>query len=117
MSWRRIFYLLLVVIIAGVSALAGGVAGGMAVYQVMRQYQPVSGSPALATEAIPATAESKAQPIEINTTDIETTITNAVQQVGAMVVTGVGTIPGRVTFFGQTGDHTVSGSGEVISTE
>jgi len=117
MSWRRIFYLLLVVIIAGVSALAGGVAGGMAVYQVMRQYQPVSGSPALATEAIPPTAESQAQPIEIITTDIETTITKAVQQVGASVVTVVGTIPGQVTFFGPTGDQTVSGSGVFISTE
>src|SRR3989337_2033439 len=117
MSWRRIFYLLLVVIIAGVSALAGGVAGGMAVYQVRRQYQPVSGPPALATEAIPATAQSQAQPIEINTTDIETTSTKAVQQVGASVVTVVGTIPGQVTFFGPTGDQTVSGSGVFISKE
>jgi len=117
MSWRRIFYLLLVVIGAGVSALAGGVAGGMAVYQVMRQYQPVSVPTSLATEEISASGDGQAQAIEINTTEIETTITKAVQQVGAGVVTVVGTIPGQVTFFGRTKEQTVSGSGVFISKE
>jgi len=33
------------------------------------------------------------------------------------VVTVVGTIPGQLTFFGPTGDQTVSGSGVFISKE
>jgi len=38
-----------------------------------------------------------------------------VQKVGPAVVTVVGTIPGQNTFFGPTGDQTVSGSGVFIS--
>jgi len=38
-----------------------------------------------------------------------------VQAVGPAVVTVVGTVPGQMTFFGQTGDQTVSGSGFFIS--
>jgi len=117
MSWRRIFYVLLVVIVAGVSALAGGVAGGMAVYQAMRQSQPDSVPTSPATEEISVTGDGQAQAIEINTTEIETTITKAVQEVEAGVLTVVGTIPGQVTFFGPTGDQTVSGSGVFISKE
>jgi 2-alkenal reductase len=51
----------------------------------------------------------------LNTTQIETTITQAVQKVGPAVVTVVGTIPGQSSFFGSTGDQTVSGSGVFIS--
>jgi 2-alkenal reductase len=51
----------------------------------------------------------------INTTDIETTITQAVQKIGPAVVTVVGTLPGQMSPFGQTGDQTVSGSGVFIS--
>jgi len=117
MSWRRIFYLLLFVIVAGVSALAGGIAGGMLVYQALRQNQPDSVPTSLATEETSATGDGQAQAIQINTTEIETTITKAVQEIGAGVVTVVGTIPGQVTFFGRTGDQTVSGSGVFISKE
>ena len=46
---------------------------------------------------------------------METAVTQAVQKVGPAVVTIVGTIPGQMTFFGQTGDQTVSGSGFFIS--
>jgi len=38
-----------------------------------------------------------------------------VQKVGPAVVTVVGTIPGQTTFFGPTGDQTVSGSGVFIT--
>jgi 2-alkenal reductase len=58
---------------------------------------------------------SPSQTLQINTTDIETTITQAAQKVGPAVVTVVGTIPGQMTFFGQTGDQTVSGSGVFIT--
>ena len=117
MSWRRIFYLLLFVIVAGVSALAGGIAGGMLVYQALRQNQPDSVPTSLATEETSATGDGQAQAIQINTTEIETTITKAVQEIGAGVVTVVGTIPGQVTFFGRTEEQTVSGSGVFISKE
>ena len=53
----------------------------------------------------------------VDSTDIETTITQAVQKVGPAVVTVVGTVPGQMTFFGQAGDSTVSGTGVFISEE
>ncbi len=51
----------------------------------------------------------------MNSSEVETTITEAIKQVGATVVTVVGTIPGQRTFFGYSGDQTVSGSGVFIS--
>ena len=110
--------MLLVVVVAGVSALSGVVVGGAVVYKTIWQNQPVSltGSTQV-PNAIPVSNNSQRQTLQINTTEIETTITKAVQSVGPAVVTVVGTIPGQETFFGMTGDQTVSGSGVFISKE
>jgi serine protease Do len=116
MSWKRVFYALLVVVIAGIAALSGVVAGGVAVYQAMRQSQ--SGSLAGSTQAgggLSLGNSGQKQTLETNTTEIETTITKAVKNARPTVVTVVGTIPGQMTFFGRTGDQTVSGSGVFIS--
>jgi serine protease Do len=107
MSWKRVVYVLFVLIVAGISALSGVVVGGMAVYQAVRRNQP-----AVAAASQPATPIS--QTFTINTADIETNITDAVAKVAPAVVTVVGTIPGQMTFFGPTGDQTVSGSGVFI---
>ena len=53
----------------------------------------------------------------VNTTQIDTTITQAVQKVGPSVVTVIGTIPGQMTFRGMTSSGTVSGSGVFISSQ
>jgi serine protease Do len=53
----------------------------------------------------------------IESTEVETTITQVVQDVGPSVVTVVGTIPGQATFFGRTADQSTSGSGVFISAE
>ena len=55
------------------------------------------------------------QSLVINTTDVETTITEAVKKTGPAVVTVTGTIPSQMTNFGPTGTQTVSGSGVFIS--
>ena len=111
MNWKRTIYILLVIVIAGISALTGAVAGGFAVFQVASQSQP--GNPSI---SIPASnANQPVQTLVLNATDVETAITQSVQKVGPAVVTIVGTIPGQSTFFGQTGDQKVSGSGFFIS--
>ncbi len=112
MSWRRILYGLIIVLVAGVSAISGGVAGGIMVYRNMVKNQAVS--PLLGGQA-PVFGTSQSTPIVINTTNIETTITQSVERVGPAVVTVVGTIPGQISFFGNTGDQMVSGSGVFIS--
>jgi S1-C subfamily serine protease len=111
MSAKRIFYLAFLIIVAGFSALGGAVVGGAAVYHAVRQ----ADAPA---RAVSVTANAEAvSPIQINATDIQTSVTQAVRTVGPAVVTVVGTIPGQMTFFGPTGDQTVSGSGVFISAD
>ncbi len=111
MSLKKLLYVFLVIVIAGASALAGAAAGGFAVYRAVQQNK----LPAWALNALPVKNPSAAQPLVLNNTDIETAITLSVQKVGPAVVTVVGTIPGQMTFFGPTGDQTVSGSGFFIN--
>jgi len=116
MSWKRVIFALFVVAIALVSALAGSITGGVAVYRVMQDKiasQSASVQPILASPASMNTSQTTTQVFD--TSKIETTITQAVQVVGPAVVTVVGTIPGQVTFFGRTSDSTVSGSGFFIT--
>ncbi len=112
MSWKRIFYVLFVVIVAGAAALTGAFAGGVAVF---RAVQNRSSLPTSVQQFIPASNTNPNQTFTLDTTNIETSITKSVQKVGPAVVTVVGTIPGQLTFFGQTGDQTVSGTGFFIT--
>jgi serine protease Do len=124
MTKNRILYLLLVILLAGVAALSGAAAGGVAVYQVMKQNMPVAMiSTAPVTESFPATSKgqstsqvtSQSPNLIVNTTQVETTITQAIHKVGPAVVTVVGTVQGQLTPFGMTSNGTVSGSGVFIS--
>src|SRR5512138_3766293 len=112
MTLRRTLYILLVIVIAGGSALTGALAGGAVVYRTLQQPGKV---PAPIQEILPANNTNPNQNLTLDTTSIETSITQAVQKVGPAVVTVVGTIPGQMTFFGPTGDQTVSGTGCVIT--
>jgi serine protease Do len=112
MSLKRILYVLFVMIVAGMSALVGAFAGGTVVY---RAVQNRSSFPSAIQQAIPASNTNPSQTFNLNTTDIETAITGSVKKVGPAVVTVVGTIPGQMTFFGVTGDQTVSGTGFFIT--
>jgi len=114
MSWKRIIYSLFVVMVAVAAALAGAIAGGIAVYRGMKSNQ--STDPLASVQTI-SSISSNPQTIVVDATDIQTTITQAVQKVGPAVVTVVGTIPGQTTFFGSSADQTVSGSGFFISGE
>jgi serine protease Do len=114
-TWKRIFFAVFIVIIAGVSALSGVVAGGVVVYNTMRQslqqMQPVSSNILAAQNPTAATT------IKASNTDISTAVTQAVEKVGPSVVTVVGTIQGQPSFFGMPVDQQVSGSGVIISAD
>ncbi len=112
MTIKRILYVLLIAVVAAGSALAGVVAGGVIVYRAIGQGQ--SNAP-VALQAPQPTSTASSAKLVLNTTDVETTVMQAVQKVGPAVVTVVGTIPGQQTFFGVTPDQTVSGSGIFIS--
>ncbi len=111
MNWKRIIYSLFLIGSVFFAGLAGAAGGGFAVYKVMSQ---VSSE----TSALPSrdqVVSQSASSLTIDSTDIETAIVDAVQQVGPAVVTVTGTIPGQVSFFGRSSDETVSGSGLFIS--
>lgn len=112
MSWKRVFYAFVVMVVAGVSALGGALAGGLAVYRVAMQNQPAE---QITTDQPVSTGATSTTQLVVDSTAVETTITQAVQKVGPAVVTVVGTVPGQMTFFGQAGDSTVSGTGFFIS--
>jgi len=116
MTKNRIVYLVLVVVLAAVSALSGAAVGGVVVYRAVNQFQSanlVASAPT--AQVVQARNNTSQETLVINTTDIETTITQAVQKIGPAVVTVSGTIPSHMTQFGQTGTQTVSGSGVFIS--
>jgi serine protease Do len=113
MSVRRILYVLFVAVVAGAAGLAGAVAGGVAVYRAVETRNSL---PAAVQQVLPAASTTNpTQSFTLNTTDIQSTVTQAVQKVGPAVVTVVGNIPGQTGFFGQSADQTVSGSGFFIS--
>jgi len=120
MSWKRVLYALILMLTAGIASLCGAAAGGAVVYQALQKQGSASlASPTQPVEAIPAavssTIGSQEQNLVVNTTEVETAITQAVQNLRSAVVTVVGTVPGQTTYFGSTGDQTVSGSGVFIS--
>ena len=117
MSWKKLLGFILAIFILGGTAMFGAVAGGIVVYQLMSKDQPVA--TALPTQAavqvVPAANQT--QTLDVNTIDVETAVTKAVQTVGPSVVTVVGTIPGQQSIFGFTGDSTSTGSGVFISSD
>jgi serine protease Do len=114
MPLKRWIYVLVIFGVAGISALTGALAGGAVVYRTMRQTLAAS-PPQSSSALVPQGAADPEETLTLNTTNIETAITQAVEKVGPAVVTVVGTIPGQFTIFGPTGDRTVSGSGFFIT--
>jgi serine protease Do len=113
MSWKRTLYILFVVLVAGVSALSGVVAGGVAVYSAVRRNQSTAALPV----SLPQPTPVQIQANEISVTEVDTAVTKAVESVGPSVVTVVSTIPGGTTLLGRLPDQTASGSGAIISTD
>jgi 2-alkenal reductase len=110
MSWKRILYGVILIFVAGIAALGGAVAGGVAVYSALKD----QASPPTIVESAPEISPVLSSG-QIITTNIDTAITEAVEKIGPAVVTVVGVIPGQNTLFGRTADQSVSGSGVIFS--
>ena len=113
MSWKHVLYASAVVIVAGIAALSGVVAGGVAVYSAMKDQQQPTPAPLMVATIEPEPIQE--QPAQVVTIDTNTAVTDAVEKVGPAVVTVVGMVPGQNTIFGRTPDSPVSGSGVIIS--
>ncbi len=117
MSLKRIAYIVLILIVAGTCAMVGAAGGALTVYRLEHQNlvnalqntQP-------STQGSQAPADSSSPPaVLVNNTDVETTITQVVQQVGPAVVTVVGKAQVQMAPFGFPSTAEVSGSGVFIS--
>ena len=113
MTLKKTLYILLVMAVAGFSSLTGALAGGAVMYRALQKGS--ANLPGPVQEILPSDNTDPNQTLTLNTTDVETSITQSVQKVGPAVVTVVGTIPGQTTFFGPTGDQMVSGTGFFIT--
>jgi len=110
---RTLSLIMLVVFVAGISALAGGAIGGYAVYTFMKDDTPKVSAP----EIIPMNSEvvTESTVLKVSEVEVESAVTQAVDEIGPAVVTVVGIIPGQMTVFGQSAEQTVSGSGVFIT--
>ena len=128
MRWNRSIYLFIIFVVSICASLVGATVGGVAVYQLVRDNQlvitPTEGNPVpepgtltlQSTEETTLPVETEAaSPLQLSTTDFQTTITQAVDEVGSSVVTVVGVLPGQQSIFGRTQDLPVSGSGVFVS--
>jgi serine protease Do len=117
MTWKRLLIFIAAVVVLGATALFGAFAGGVIAYRLMSQNQPVTVTQPIAPTSVAVPVTTTVQTLTVSTIDVETAITQAVQNVGPAVVTVVATIPGQQTFFGYSGDSTSTGSGIFISTD
>ncbi|TLN20789.1 2-alkenal reductase, partial [bacterium] len=102
-----------VVVIAFAAGLSGAYIGGTIVTRQVKQSLPgTSTLAALPTAAVPFPTP---QEITIQTINIDTAITQAVEKIGPAVVTVVGALPDQMSFFGTISGGTSSGSGVIIS--
>lgn len=118
MGIRKFLSALLIVIVAGLAGFAGVLVGRA---YVQKSTPLVTGAvvqvASISTVQSTPTSANVVKTLTVNTTEIETAITDAVQKVGPSVVTVTGQIQGQASFFGQTGTETVSGSGVFISSD
>jgi S1-C subfamily serine protease len=114
MNMKRVLYILFILVVAVTASLAGAAAGGVAVYRAVQNRNSL---PTSLQQVIPTGNTNPNQTFTLNTTNIETSITQSVQSVGPAVVTVVGTVPGQMTIFGMSGDQTVSGTGFFITND
>jgi 2-alkenal reductase len=98
--------------VAGLSGFLGAYIGGAVILKASE------------TNMITATATSTTEEAQVvnkniivTTSEIDTIITQVVEQIEPAVVTVIGTIPGTQSVFGRTADAQVSGSGFIVSDE
>ncbi|RCK76970.1 MAG: Serine protease, DegP/HtrA, do-like [Anaerolineae bacterium] len=116
MSTNRLLVALLILVIAFVSACAGGWLGSFLVLRAVESGRVTLNLPQpSSTPALPTPAAFDRSPQPLDLAEAQSRIIQTVQKVSPAVVTVVGVIPGQMTFFGPTGDQTVSGSGVFIS--
>jgi 2-alkenal reductase len=111
MDPKKILYFLIIILVMLGSSFLGAIGGSFITLKVVERNSTLS----FENHTAPSPTVSIPSTLSFSNSNIETTITSVVQEVEPAVVTVVGTISGRATFFGVTSDQEVSGSGVIIS--
>lgn len=109
----------IVVLLVFLVGMCGVISGAALTYTLLRRQLPTPAT-AAAPQSTPVAQEPTATPVTrlyVETTDIETSITRAVDKVSPAVVTVVAKQPDQMGFFGVIPGGTASGSGFIISPE
>jgi len=109
---RKIALSVFIVILMLLSALLGSYIGGNMVLSRLDEANMNADDEVFPTGFTPAVQTSSE--IVVSSSDIRSLITDVVERVEPAVVTVVGEIAGRRTFFGTTGTQHVSGSGFIV---
>jgi len=115
MSLRtKVFYLVIVMVVALSSATGGTLLGGYVMYRALRA-GTLTSTQAAPTPVLAQPAPAPPQAVNVPAVDFQSDVTRAVETVGPAVVTVVGTVSGQATFWGMTSDSQTSGSGFILS--
>jgi len=112
----RIVYVIVLVVVTFLAASVGGLVGAGATYVFLTKSVPTSVQLAVNPTLSPTTTPQPSV-IQVSTSEIETSITKAVEKTQSTVVTVVGVIKGTNSFFGIAPDQQVTGSGVIVSTD
>ena len=125
---KRKAIVLLVIFVSGFTALLGAISGALIVYRLetrgLLSFDQIESTEIIPTTETPSVQETPPeiakeldtqQTIIVDSTDIQTSITEVVQKVGPAVVTVVGSINYQGFPFGSTVTSDVSGSGVFVS--
>lgn len=107
----QVVYIIGILLVALFASLVGAATGGLVVYSNLSKLS--TNNPVAQSTATPYPTRV----LKISTTDIQTNITQAVEEIGAAVVTVIGVVPGQQSFFFRTYDSQVSGSGFFITAD
>lgn len=113
---KRPVVLLLLIAMLVLATLCGAVGGGLVAYYIY-QNEKATTSPYVTLPPTPTTEATPVAHLFVQTTQIETTITQVVDKVSPAVVTVVAKMPDQIGFFGVIPGGTSSGSGFIIASE
>lgn len=117
-SGHRALVILIVLVLMLTAGFGGALVGGYVVYQTLQSQLAIAGSDSTGTPLLEQSSATQPQSkIIVSSTEIETNITQVVDEVGPAVVTVVATLPDRRSGFRVVTGGTSSGSGVIISAD
>jgi 2-alkenal reductase len=112
MNQNKGLFVVIVLVVAILAASVGAAGGSAAMYFLLRS--KTSSNP---TQVVTDTAQTATTSLRVESTDIETAITDGVEKVSPAVVTVVATLPDQMGFFGTISGGQSTGSGFILTSD